>query len=121
MSPLLARFANAQNLHFTRQSVRLVHVDALDEVDLVAAAGGRPRKVGELAGRGQVVGLHQRDAVLEVEPRAGLDLLPDRCGRLQHVEDCHVRYLSRLTTACVKDSSSSRCNWPFRQALSFLA
>ena len=65
--------------------------------------------VGELAEREQVVRLHEGDAVLEVEALAGVDLLPDRGERLKRVEDCQrSAYLSRLTTACVSDSSSSR-------------
>jgi hypothetical protein len=86
---LLARLRERAELAFHAADVRLVHVDALDEVDLVAAAANTPREVGQLAEREQVVRLHQRDAVLEVEARSGLDLLPDRGERLQHVEDCH--------------------------------
>src|SRR5438270_32776 len=75
--------------------------------DLGAAAG-------ELAQSEQVVRLEERDAVLEVQPLARLDLLADRRQRLDAVEDGH--HESRFTTACVSASSSSRRGAPFRQA-----
>src|SRR5438270_282862 len=38
----------------------------------------------------QVVALHERDAVVEVEPLAGEDLLLDRCERVEPVQNRHV-------------------------------
>ena len=86
---LLVRLCERAELALHAADVRLVEVEVLDEEDLVAAAADAPREIGELAEREQVVRLHQRDAVLEVEPLSGLDLLADRGERLQHVEDCH--------------------------------
>ncbi len=120
---LLARLRERAELALHAADVRLVEIEVLDEEHLVAAAAHPAREIGELAERQQVVGLHQGHAVLEIEPCAGLDLLPDRGERLQRVEHCHLRYpyLSRLTTACVSDSSSSRCNSPLRHARACLA
>ena len=75
---LLPGLREGAELALHAADVRLVQVDVLDEEDLVAAAALAPREVGEVAEREQVVGLHQRDAVVEVEPLAGEDLLPDR-------------------------------------------
>jgi hypothetical protein len=50
----------------------------LDEVDLVGAATLPPSAIGEVAEREQVVALEERKPVLEVEPLADVDLLPDR-------------------------------------------
>src|SRR5712691_10557862 len=87
---LLARLCERTELALHAAHVRLVEVEVLDEVDLIAAAAHAAREIGELAEREQVVRLHQRHAVLEVEPRAGLDLVPDRGERLLDVEDCHL-------------------------------
>ena len=57
--------------------VRLRDVEVLDEADLVRAAAQTAREVRELAELEQVVRLEEREAVLEVEPLAGLDLRPD--------------------------------------------
>jgi hypothetical protein len=57
--------------------VRLVQIEVLDEVDVVGTAAKAARRVSQLAEGEDVVGLHQRQAVLEVEPLAGLDLLGD--------------------------------------------
>src|SRR5205085_8927093 len=92
----------------------LVQVEVLDEEDAGVAAAQPPREVGELAEPEQVVRLEERDAVLEVEPLARLDLLADRLECLDAVEDGHQ--LSRFTTTCVSASSSSRRGAPFRQA-----
>ena len=73
-----------------------------------------PREVGELAEREEVVGLEDRDAVVEVEALAGLDLLPDRLQRLQ-LENGDQLLLS--TTPCVSASSSSRRGAPSRRDL----
>ena len=55
--------------------VGLVHVQVLDEVDLVRPAPPAPREVGKLAEREQVVRLEERHTVLEPEPLSRLDLL----------------------------------------------
>ena len=100
----------------------MVEVEVLDEIDLVVAAALPPRKVGELPEREQVVRLHQGQPVLEVEALAGLHLLVDRSERAEPVENRHLTpYLSLLTTACVRDSSSSRCSSPLRHALARVA
>jgi hypothetical protein len=77
--------------------VRVVQVDVLDEVDVVAAAATPPRRVGELAELEDVVRLHEGEAVLEVEPRVRLDLLPDRVERGLRRDGGHQ--LLRSTTA----------------------
>ena len=91
---LLLRLRERAELALHAADVRLVQVEVLDEEDLVAAAAHAPREVGELAEREQVVGLHQREPVLEVEPLARLDLLADRRERVERVEDCHLRSTS---------------------------
>ena len=112
---LLLRRGERAELALHAADVRLVQVEVLDEVDLVRAAAQPARPVGELAEREQVVGLEQRQAVLEVEPLAGLDLLADRrrawmCGRgVPFSAFCS-------TTASARDSSSSRCE-PRRSGL----
>ena len=82
---LLPRRGERAELALHAADVRLVQIQVLDEVDLVGAAAQPAREVGELAELEQVVRLEERDAVLEVEALAGLDLLPDRlqrrCGR----------------------------------------
>ena len=84
--------ANAQNLHLTRQTFVWFRYRFWTKYDLVAAAAQPPRAVGELAEAEQVVGLEQRETVLEVEALAGLDLVADR---LQGVDrNRHQRVLS---------------------------
>ena len=83
---LLLRDRERAELALHAADVRLVQIEVLDEVDLVGAAALPAREVGELAEREQVVGLHQREAVLEVEPLARFDLSREaarasRCGR----------------------------------------
>ena len=85
---LLARLRERAELALHAADVRLIEVEVLDEVDLVAAASPPSRQVGELPECEQVVRLHQGDAVLEVEPLAGLDLFADRSERVERVEDC---------------------------------
>ena len=86
---LLARLRKGAELALHAADVRLVQVEVLDEVDLVAAAAQPARQVGELAEREHVVRFHQHDAVLEVEALPGLDLLAHRRKCVQSVEDCH--------------------------------
>ena len=83
---LLLRRRERAELALHPADVRLVQVEVLDEVDLVRAAAQASREVGELAEREQVVGLEQREPVLEVEPLARLDLLADRRQRGCRVE-----------------------------------
>ena len=86
---LLARLREGAELALHPADIRLVQVHVLDEIDLVAAAALQAREVGELAEREQVVRLHQRDPVVEVEPLAGEHLLPDRGERVESVQNCH--------------------------------
>ena len=116
---LLLRRGEGAELALHAADVRLVQVEVLDEVDLVRAAAQPARPVGELAEPEQVVGLEQREPVLEVEPLAGLDLLPDRLERGCAGEDGHQRF--RFTTASASDSSSSRWSPPFRLSRASLA
>ncbi len=118
---LLPRLGEGAELALHAADVRLVQVDVLDEVDLVAAAALPAREVGEVAEREQVVRLHEGDAVVEVEPLACEHLLPDRCERVERVQNGHCGYLSRSTTACVRASSSSLCSSPSSRALARLA
>ena len=115
---LFVRAREGAELAFHPADVGLVQVDVLDEVDLVAEAALTTREIGELAEREQVIRLHERDAVVEVEALAGEDFLLDRCERFQ-LENCH--YFSRSTTACVRASSSSRWSSPSRLALALPA
>ncbi len=73
---LLLRLRERAELALHAADVRLVQVEVLDEEDLVAAAALPPREIGEVAEREQVVRLHERDAVVEVEPLAGERLSP---------------------------------------------
>ena len=86
---LLPRRGEGAELALHAADVRLVQVEVLDEEDLVAAAADPARVVGEVAEREQVVGLEQRDAVLEVEALACVDLLADRSENVERVENCH--------------------------------
>ena len=86
---LLPRLGEGAELALHAADVRLVQVDVLDEVDLVAAAALPAREVGEVAEREQVVRLHESDAVVEVEPLAGEHLLPDRRERVEGVQNGH--------------------------------
>ena len=79
---LLARRRERAELALHAADVRLVHVEVLDEEDLVRSAANAAREVGERAELEQVVRLEERDAVVEVEALSGLDLLPDRLERL---------------------------------------
>ena len=101
-------------MHFTRQTFVWFTIEVLDEEDLVRSAAHAAREVGERAELEQVVGLEDRDAVVEVEALSGLDLLPDRLERLLR-ENGDQLLLS--TTARVSASSSSRRGAPSRQDL----
>ena len=111
---LLPRRRERAELALHAADVRLVHVEVLDEEDLVRPAANAAREVGERAELEQVVGLEDRDAVVEVEALSGLDLLPDRLQRLWR-ENGDQLLLS--TTARVSASSSSRRGAPSRQDL----
>src|SRR5215218_3289663 len=109
---LLLRDGERAELALHPADVRLVQIQVLDEVGLVGAAAQPPRAIGQLAECEQVVGLEQRQPVLEVEALARLDLLADR---LEGVDsDRHQRVLS--TAANVRASSSSRQSAPFSAA-----
>jgi len=78
---LLPRGREGAELALHAADVRLVDVEVLDEEDLVRSAADTACKVGERPELEQVVGLEDRDAVVEVEPLSGLDLLSDRLQR----------------------------------------
>jgi hypothetical protein len=111
---LLPRRRERAELALHAADVRLVDVEVLDEEDLVGAATNAPRKVGERTELEEIVGLEDRDAVVEVEALPGRDLLPDRLQRLQ-LENGDQLLLS--TTALVSASSSSRRGTPSRRDL----
>ncbi len=111
---LLARGRERAELALHAADVRLVHVEVLDEVDLVRASARAACEVGEGAELEEVVGLEDRHAVVEVETFSGLDLLPDRLQRLQR-ENGDQLLLSM--TARVSASSSSRRGAASRQDL----
>ncbi len=117
---LLARRRERAELALHPADVRLVQVEVLDEVDLVVPAAHAAREVGELAQREQVVGLEDREPVLEVEALPRLDLLPQRAERGCLFEKCHGQRL-RSTTASASASSSSRRTVPFRLSRARLA
>src|SRR4029450_11167726 len=79
-------------------------------------AAPAPREIGELAEGEQVVGLHQRQPVLEVEALVRLHLLADPGPGVGvgAFERRHQRSL--FTTAWVIDSSSSPRTSPLRHA-----
>jgi hypothetical protein len=78
---LLARRRERAELALHAADVRLVHVQVLDEEDLVRAPADASGEIGERAQLEQVVRLEERDAVVEFEALPGLDLLPDRLQR----------------------------------------
>ena len=117
---LLLRLRKRAELALHAANVRLIEIEVLDEIDLVAAAADAAREIGDLAEGEEIVRLHQCEPILEVEPLARLHLFPDGGEDVEGVEDRHA-YLSRLTTACVSDSSSSRCSSPLRHARALLA
>jgi hypothetical protein len=79
---LLAGGGKGEELALHEADVGLVHVEVLDEVDLVGSSTPPPCEIGKRAELEKVVGLEEGDAVVEVEALAGLDLLPDRLQRL---------------------------------------
>jgi hypothetical protein len=111
---LLPRCCKRAELALHAADVRLVQIEVLDEEDLVGAAALPAREVGERAELEQVIGLEDRDTVVEVEALPSLDLLPDRLQRLQ-LENGDQLLLS--TTARVNASSSGRRGAPSRQDL----
>jgi hypothetical protein len=111
---LLPRRGEGAELALHAADVRLVHVQVLDEEDLVRSAALTAREIAERAELEEIVGLEDRDAVVEVEALASLDLLPDRRERLLR-ENGDQLLLS--TTARVSASSSSRRGAPSRQDL----
>ena len=100
---LLARRGEGAELALHAADVRLVHVEVLDEVDLVRPSAPAAREVRQLAERQHVVGLENREPVLEVEAVPAFDLLPDAVQGAQ-LDDGH--YFSRSMTMCVSASSS---------------
>ena len=88
---LLGRRERAE-LAFHAADVRLAEVEVLDERHLVGAAAEPSREVGQLADLEQVVGFEDREAVLELEALAGLDLLANRAERGCAVEECHAAW-----------------------------
>src|SRR5262245_35495459 len=88
---LLLRDCERAELALHPADVRLVQIQVLDEVDLVAAAQLPAREVGQFPERERVVRLHEQEPVLEVEALAGDDLLADAFERRRVVEDRHLR------------------------------
>ena len=88
---LLAGHGERAELALHPTHVRVVEVQVVDEVDLVGAAAQAARGVRQLAQRGQVVGLQQRDPVVEVETLTGEHLLTDRGERIKAGGGCHAR------------------------------
>jgi hypothetical protein len=78
---LLACRRERTELALNAADVRLVHVQVLDEEDLVRAPAHAAGEVGERAELEEIVRFEERDAVVEVETLPGLDLLPDRLQR----------------------------------------
>ena len=108
---LLLRRSERTELALHAADIRLVQVQVLDEVDLVCPAAQPAGEVRELAQLEEVVGLEDRDTVVEVEAVAGLDLLPDE---LQGLQLRNGDQLLLSTTAQVSASSSSRRGAPSR-------
>ena len=73
--------ANAQNLHFTRHTFVWFKYRFWMKKTSSRAAAHAPGRVGELAELEEVVRLHQREPVLEVEALVRLHLLADRVER----------------------------------------
>src|SRR5215204_6197166 len=109
---LLLRNGERAELALHPADVRLVQIEVLDEVGLVGAAAQPPRAICQLTEAEQIVGLEQRESVLEVEALARLELLADGIEGVD--SDRHQRVLS--TAANVRASSSSRQSAPFSAA-----
>ncbi len=62
-------------MHFTRQTFVWFRYRFWTKKTRSSPPAHAPGEVGELADGEEVVGLEQREAVLEVEPLAGLDLV----------------------------------------------
>ena len=92
---LLGRRERAE-LALHAADVRLVQIHVLHEEDAVVPAPHAAGEVGELADGEQVVGLEEREPVVEVETFARLDLCPDP-GKRGVDRDRHQEALS--TTA----------------------
>jgi hypothetical protein len=116
---LIRRPREGAKLAFHPADVRLVHVDVLDEVDVVRATAKPTRTVGEVAEGEQVAGLEDRDAVLEVEPLSGLDLLANLRKRVWRGENGDQKLLSTMASAMA--SSSARLRAPSRLARALVA
>ena len=78
---LLVRDGERAELALHTADVGLVQIQVLDEVDAVVAPAYTPCEVGQFAEGKDVVALHQRHAVLEVETLSRLHLVAD--GRKQ--------------------------------------
>ncbi len=76
-------------LAFHTTDVGLAQVEVLNERHLVGATTKAAGEVGELTDLEQLVGFEDREAVLELEALAGLDLVTDRAERRGAVEECH--------------------------------
>ena len=94
---LFVRDRKGAELALHAADVGLVQVQVLDEVDAVVAATHAPREIRELAERENVVALHQRHAVLEVEALSALHLVADGREHVGAFQEGHQR--SRSTTA----------------------
>ena len=107
---LLARLGERAELALHAADIGLVQVDVLDEEDLVAAAALSAREIRELSECEQVVRLHQRHAVVEVEPLAGEHLLADELEHRVVGDRCHSASLRRRQagTSAAEPPSSLR-------------
>ncbi len=86
---LLVRARERAELALHAADVRVVEVEVVDEVDLVAAPAQAPRLIGELAEAEQVVALEQRDAVVEVESLPRQHLLANGVDQRARERACH--------------------------------
>ena len=85
---LLGRGEGAE-LALHAADVRLVQVHVLDEEDIVRSTAQASCEIGKLPDLEQVVRFENREAVLEIEPFTGFDLLPDGRERRLSLEGCH--------------------------------
>src|SRR4029079_2273153 len=73
---LLLRHREGAELALHAADIRLIQVEVLDEVDLVAAAAYATCEIGELSEGEQIVCLHEREPVLAVAQLPPLAPLP---------------------------------------------
>jgi len=86
---LLVRDREGAELALHATDVGLVQVQVLDEVDAIVAPAHTPREIGELAQCQDVVTLHERHPVVELEALPCLHLAADRSEQISAFQEGH--------------------------------